>query len=162
MEEIRYPENPKARAEAEAISLLEQKKKALKKYYDELVKKYAKIDEKLLKKLDFEAKKPGFEALKKDKRVLATVQGQDPVTVGLLSTALAEQFFHGVDNATQKKRLNNSKGTTLDALISVRVVATDVGAAGHQEDARVPAARGRPPARAWSSGPSSRRWSSPT
>ena len=107
-----------------------RRRRALKKYYDELVKKYAKIDEKLLKKLDYEAKKPGIEAMKKDTRVLATVQGQTPVTVGLLTTALAEQFFHGVDNATQKKRLTKAKGTTLDALISVRVVANEVERVG--------------------------------
>ena len=142
VEEIRYPENPKARAEAEATSLLEQKKRALKRYYDDLVKKYVKIDEKLLKKLDFEAKKPGIDAMKKDTRVLATVQGQPPVTVGLLTTALAEQFFHGVDNATQKKRLTKAKGTTLDALISVRVVADEVERLGHPQDRRVPAAPG--------------------
>ena len=130
VEEIRYPENPKARAEAEATSLLEQKKEALKKYYGQMVKKYVKIDEKLLKKLDFEAKKPGFEALKKDTRVLATVEGQTPVTVGLLSIALSEQFFHGVDNATQQKRLNKAKGTTLDALIAQRVVAIEVDRLG--------------------------------
>ena len=126
VEDVRYPDDPKAFAEATATSLLEQKKAALKRYYDELVKKYVKVDEKLLKKLDFEAEKPGVEAMKKDTRVLATVQGQPPVTVGLLTTALAEQFFHGVDNATQKKRLNKAKGTTLDALISVRVVALEV------------------------------------
>ncbi len=130
VEEIRYPDDPKARAEAEATSLLEQKKKALKKSYDALVKRYVKIDEKLLKKLDFEAKKPGLEAMKKDPRILATVEGQAPITVGLLSTALAEQFFHGVANATQKKRLNSAKGTTLDALISVRVVANEVERVG--------------------------------
>lgn len=130
VEEIRYPENPKARAEAEATSLLEQKKAALKKYYDGLVKRYVKIDEKLLKKLDFEAKKPGFEALKKDTRVLAQVEGQKPITVGLLSVALSEQFFHGVDNATQQKRLNKAKGTTLDALIAQRVVAIEVDRLG--------------------------------
>lgn len=130
VEDVRYPEDPTARAEAEATSLLLQKKAALKKYYDGLVKKYAKIDEKMLKKLDFEAKKPGFEALKKDTRVIATVQGQTPITVGLLSTALAEQFFHGVENATQAKRLNKAKGTTLDALVSVRVVAQEAAVQG--------------------------------
>jgi parvulin-like peptidyl-prolyl isomerase len=135
IEAVRYPENAKARGEAEATALLEARKKALKSFYDGLVKKYARIDEKLLKKLDFEAKKPGFEALKKDPRVIATVKGQSPVTVGLLTTALAEQFYHGVDNATQQKRLNNSKGTTLDALVSVRVVAAEVDAGGLKDTA---------------------------
>ncbi len=130
LEGYRYPENAKARAEAEAQALAEAQKAALRKYYDAAVKKYAKIDEKLLKKLDFEAKKPGFEALKKDQRVVATVQGQSPVTVALLTTALGEQFYHGVDNATQQKRLNRSKGTTLDALVSQRVVKADVAAQG--------------------------------
>ena len=126
VESIRYPQNPQARAEAESISLVEQKKKALKKFYDALVKKYARVDEKLLKKLDFAAKKPGFEAMKKDDRVIATVEGRSPVTVGLLATALGEQFYHGVDNATQGKKLNLSKGTTLDVLLSVRLVSLEV------------------------------------
>ena len=72
----RGPEGPRRGRRPRRSS--SEKKAALKKYYDGLVKKYAKIDEKLLKKLDFEAKKPGFEALKKDTRVLATVQGQPP------------------------------------------------------------------------------------
>ncbi|MGA8891782.1 MAG: peptidyl-prolyl cis-trans isomerase [Anaeromyxobacteraceae bacterium] len=130
VEAVRYPEDAKARSEAEAIALLEARKRALKKYYDALVKKYARVDEKMLKKLDFEAKTPGFEALKKDKRVIATVQGQSDVTIGLLATALGEQFFHGVDNATQARRLNNAKGTTLDALVSQRVVAAEVDSLG--------------------------------
>ncbi len=90
------------------------------------MKKYAKIDEKLLKKLDFEAKKPGFDALKKDTRVLATVQGYKPFTVGDLARALEEQFFHGVGSATQSKRLNKAKGTTIDALVAPQVVEIEV------------------------------------
>ena len=109
------------------------------------MKKYAKIDEKLLKKLDFEAKKPGFEALKKDTRVLASVEGTVADHRGVLSTALGEQFFHGVDNASQKKKLNTRKGTTLDALISPRVVAAEVERDGLKKTAeyrrRVEAAR---------------------
>jgi hypothetical protein len=58
------------------------------------------------------------------------VQGQSPVTVGLLATALGEQFYHGVENATQGKRLNRAKGTTLDALLSVRLVALEVETQG--------------------------------
>ena len=130
VEEIRYPEDAKARAEAEATSLLEQKKAALKKYYDALVKKYAKIDEKLLKSLDFEAKKPGFEAMTKDTRVLVRIEGKKPITVADLANALREQFFHGVENATQGKRLNKAKGTTLDALVSLPVVAIEVARLG--------------------------------
>ncbi len=126
VEAVRYPDVPKARFEAEQKSLALQKQAALKKYYEGLVKKYARIDEKLLKKLDFEAKKPGFAALQKDTRVLARVEGYPPITVGELTRKLGEQFYHGVDNATQQKRLNKAKGTTLDAIISVPVVAAEV------------------------------------
>ncbi len=59
--------------------------------------------------------------------MLATVQGQRPVTVGLLDHgARPSSSTTASDNATQKKRLNKAKGTTLDALVSVRVVANEV------------------------------------
>jgi len=119
---VRYPEDAKLRAEAEQRSLLEERKKVLKAYYDGLVKKYVKIDEKLLRKIDYEAKKPGIAALAKDTRVLARIEGKPPVTVGDLTSKLAEQQYHGLDTATQQKKLNKNKGTTLDAILSVPVV----------------------------------------
>jgi hypothetical protein len=133
VEAVRYPDDPAARARAEATSRLEQQKKALKRFYDGLVKRYAKIDEKLLKKLDFEAKQPGFEALKKDPRVLATFQEGPPVTVGDLTRKLEEQFYHGIDNATQRKRLNRAKLTTIDEMVAPRVVAMEAKRLGVQK-----------------------------
>ena len=81
VEAIRYPENPKARAEAEQASLGQQRKRALQAYYKALEKKYARIDLALLKKVDFDAKQPGIEALKQDTRVLARLEGTPPITV---------------------------------------------------------------------------------
>jgi parvulin-like peptidyl-prolyl isomerase len=126
VEGIRYPENPTARAEAEQTSLGVQRKKALKAYYEGLEKKYAKIDRALVKKLDFDAKKPGIETLKKDTRVVARVQGTPPITVGELAKRLEQQFFHGAGQQAERKRLNRAKQDTLDALVSPRVIALEV------------------------------------
>ena len=130
VEEVRYPENAKARAEAEQKSLAVQQKKALKAFYDGLVKKYARVDEKLLKKLDFESAKPGFAELRKDKRVLVRIEGRPSITVGELAARMEEQFYHGVENAAKMKKINRSKGSTLDALISAPLVAIEVDRQG--------------------------------
>jgi hypothetical protein len=77
VEDVRYPEgDAAARAEAEKQSLLRQKKIALQKYSDGLVKRYATIDDALLKRLDLQAKKPGIDALEKDKRIVARIQAR--------------------------------------------------------------------------------------
>lgn len=123
--EVRYPENAEAREKAEATARLEAQKKALKSYYDGLVKRYAKIDEKLLKKLDYEAPKPGFAELKKDKRVLVQFQGGPPITVGEFTAKLEEQFYHGVGSAIAQKKLNKAKLTTIDEMVAPRVVALE-------------------------------------
>jgi parvulin-like peptidyl-prolyl isomerase len=126
VEDLRYPESAKARGEAEQRSLADQRRRALEKYYKGLLARYAKVDEKLLKKIDFEAKKPGFEAMKKDRRVLATVQGHAPITVGDLAEKLATQYFHGTDEAVKKKKLNKAKAETLDSMVAPLVVADEV------------------------------------
>jgi hypothetical protein len=128
--DTRYPENPAARERAEATARLEAQKKALKAFYDGLVKKYAKIDEKLLKKLDYEAPKPGFQALKKDKRVLVQIQGEAPITVGDLTAKMEENFYHGIENAIKLKKLNKAKLTAIDEMVAPRVVAIEARKAG--------------------------------
>ena len=55
------------------------------KYYDGIIKRYATVDQALLKSLDFEAKVPGIAALEKDKRVVAQVKGGKDVTVADLT-----------------------------------------------------------------------------
>ncbi len=122
VEDIRYPDDPKARATAQAQALSESQKKALKAYYGQIVKKYVKIDEKLLKKLNYEAKKPGLAAIAKDQRVLARIEGGKAITIAELTATMAENFHHGLENAIKEKKANRVKGSTLDALISKRIV----------------------------------------
>ena len=127
---IRYPENAQARATAEQVSLGTQRKIALKKYYGGLEKKYVKIDEPLLKKLNYEAKEPGLAALKKDTRVVARVEGSPPVTVGDLTSRLEQQYFHGAEQQVVAKKLNRAKRDTLDAILSPRIVALEADRLG--------------------------------
>ncbi|HEX9289750.1 MAG TPA: peptidyl-prolyl cis-trans isomerase [Anaeromyxobacteraceae bacterium] len=122
LEAVRTPENPKARAEAEAQALSVKKGEALQHFYAGLVKKWVKIDEALLKRLDYESPKPGFEGLKQDKRALVRIQGEKPITVGEFSTALEKEFFHGIAEAIRSKKINRHKPILLDALISKVIV----------------------------------------
>jgi parvulin-like peptidyl-prolyl isomerase len=122
VEDIRYPDDPKARAAAQAAALTESQKKALKAYYAQIVKKHVKIDQALLKKLDYEAKKPGVAALEKDQRILARVEGGKPITIADLTQTMEVNFHHGIENAIKEKKANRVKASTLDALISKRIV----------------------------------------
>jgi parvulin-like peptidyl-prolyl isomerase len=126
VEAITYPEDPKAREEAVQASLGRQRKAVLRKYYDSLVKRYAKLDEGLLKRLDFEAAKPGLAALEKDQRVLARIEGAKPITVAELAAALKQGFYHGVEGAIKEKRVNREKPSVFDGLLSARIVPVEV------------------------------------
>lgn len=130
LEEILYPENPKARAEAEGISATRLKGEALAKYYQGLVERYARIDRKLLKTLDLEAKKPGIAALRKDRRVLAHIQGGKPITVADLTEAVMDGFYHGAEGAVQRRRVNRQKAAIFDGLLSKRIVPLEVARLG--------------------------------
>lgn len=115
--DVRYPEDAKARGAAEERSLTEQQEVRVKKSYAELVKKYAVIDQKRLKKLDFEVKKPNFAARLKDKQVLARVQGSKDITIGDLAKAIQVSFFHGVEDAIKTKRVNEAKFAEFNKLL---------------------------------------------
>jgi hypothetical protein len=107
VEDVRYPDDPAARSEAEARALDDAREKLISARYDVLVKQYATIDQKLLAKLDFEAKKPGFAKLEKDKRVLARIENGRTITVGDLAQLLRTNFFHGIEEAIRLKRVNS-------------------------------------------------------
>ncbi|GEJ57076.1 peptidyl-prolyl cis-trans isomerase [Anaeromyxobacter diazotrophicus] len=135
VEAFRYPENPKARQEAEKRSLTGNQQLALARFYKGLVKKYAKVDEKLLAKLDFEAAKPGFAAMKKDERPLVQLKGEKPITVADLAKGLEGQFYHGLEGAIREKRVNAQKASTLDGLVSPRIVVLEARRQGLDKSA---------------------------
>jgi len=122
IEDIRFPENPEIRKKVELDLRTKKQEEALPKYYENLKRKYAKVNEGLLKSLDFESKEPGFDKLMKDKRVVAEIKGEKPITVGELSDYMRKQLYHGVEMAVESKRLNNKKAKVLDEMIQKRTL----------------------------------------
>lgn len=118
LEDVRYPAGDTQAQEAAEKKAAEVKRtEVLTTYNSTLAKKYATINEKLLKQLDFEAAKPGFKKLLADKRVVARMKGADPITVADLADALAGRFYHGIDEAIKQKEVNTVKRVALDNLI---------------------------------------------
>jgi parvulin-like peptidyl-prolyl isomerase len=129
LEGIRYPEDKKARAQATAQSLADQQHKAVRKFHESLVKKYATVDEKLLQSIDFEANgEAGFQALTKDLRPLAQIQGDKSVTVADLSQEISTKFFHGIADPIKEKRVNKLKVDTFEMILGARLFAIEARA----------------------------------
>ena len=122
LEDIRFPEDPDVRGRIRLDLLLQKQKDAYFEYFKTLKKKYVKVNEGLLKGLDFESKEPGFEKLMKDKRVLAEIKGEKSITVGEFSEYMKQQLFHGVERAVEAKRLNKRKEQILDEMLQKRIL----------------------------------------
>ena len=80
--DVRYPDSADARAEARKRVLTEQQAAVLKAHEQALRRDYAVVNKDVLDGLDYEAAKPGLDALLNDKRVVADIKGAPPVTVG--------------------------------------------------------------------------------
>jgi hypothetical protein len=126
----RYPDSPEAKSRAEVRALQAAQARAVERCYVGLEKKYANIDWKLVDRLDFEAPKPGFAALKKDKRVLARITGEEPFTVADLAQGLEMKFFHGVESPVKEHRVNAEKHVVFKTLLRRRLVMKDAARLG--------------------------------
>ena len=122
LEEIRFVEDPKEKENARMEVLRQKQTKAKIKYIEGLKAKYSKINEPLLKSLDFDSQDPGFDKLLKDKRAVAEIKGEKPVTVGELAEFMKQQLYHGVERAVEAKRLNKKKDLILDEILDKRVL----------------------------------------
>jgi len=65
-----------------------------------------------------------------DKRVVADIKGEEPITVADLTQELANKFWHGPEEAAKSKKLNSAKRSTLFYIIGKRVIAMDVESRG--------------------------------
>jgi parvulin-like peptidyl-prolyl isomerase len=119
--DIRYPENPEARAEARKDVLAERQQAVLKAREEALRRDYVVVNKTVLASVDYEAAKPGVDALLKDQRVVARIRGAESVTVGDLTDYLRLQYFHGTDQASQRKKMNSQKEAALDATLGRRL-----------------------------------------
>ena len=121
VDDIRYPDDPAARTRAERAVLFKKRRDAVIALDTALRARWVRVDEAVLKSLDYEAASPGLEALLKDQRVLARIKDEKPITVGELSEQLRFQFFHGTQMAAERKRLNAKKTDVLDGMLHRRV-----------------------------------------
>jgi parvulin-like peptidyl-prolyl isomerase len=104
----RFVEDPLAEREAARIVVDEQRKQKALEYTKALQDKYVTVDQTLYDQLDFDQ---DFQQLKSDRRVLATVSGEEPVTITVadLAAELESKSFHGVQKAQEMKKLNERK-----------------------------------------------------
>lgn len=117
----RIPERPEERAKASAAVRSSMETVVLQREYRKLLRKHATVDRALFRKVDLEAKVPGFEVLMKDRRPLVRVPGEAPVTVGDLATEVRLKYFHGVDRAAREGKLNVKKEDALEQVLARRL-----------------------------------------
>lgn len=120
--EMRSRENPALKEQMRDNLLKKTRLKALEAYRDALVKKHVKQHKTLIAKLDFESKKQKFENFLNDKRAIAEIKGEKPVTVADLATAVRTKFYHGVSRAAEGKKINGEKGALLLEILGPRAI----------------------------------------
>ena len=120
--DIRYPEDPAARAEAQKKALGQRRGAAMAAHEQALRRNNAVVNTAVLKSIDYEAAKPGIDALLKDKRIVAEIKGAAPVSVADLTDYLRLQAYHGTDQAAQRKRMNDRKEDALEATLARRLL----------------------------------------
>ncbi|HEY6105246.1 MAG TPA: peptidyl-prolyl cis-trans isomerase, partial [Anaeromyxobacteraceae bacterium] len=131
-----FPDDPEQRAGIGWKVLRERHNEELVRQFKVLSRKYATVDRQLLKKLDFEAKKPGMNALLEDQRPLVKIKGEGPITVADLAKEIRGAYYHGAEQATKsKKPLNRRKQASLDNVMGRRLFLKEALARKVQETA---------------------------
>lgn len=122
LEELRLPEDPAKREEARTMAVGRAQNRVMEKRKAELFKKFMKQNTKLIKSLDFEAKKPGFSKMLADKRVIVAVKGDKSITVADLAAAMRDRLTHGIERAIQERKVNAMKTPVLNTLMARIVI----------------------------------------
>jgi parvulin-like peptidyl-prolyl isomerase len=117
LEDVRIAEDPEEREKVRQELLTNGRKESLKAFDEALKKKSVKIYRDVLASVDYEAPKPSFEALLKDARVVAEIKGEKPITVGEMTEEMKFQFYHGVEAAAERKKLNARKDQVLEGML---------------------------------------------
>lgn len=129
--DIRPYESPELREEARRKVLEALRREEARKYADRLEARYATVDYALLDGIAFAPRRtglpffrrevlPDYEALRSDGRVLATVDGEEPIsiTVGDLARKVEASFYHGIELALAERRdVDESKRTLLKKMV---------------------------------------------
>jgi hypothetical protein len=124
------PDNPQLKEQITQEAVKNARLKTFEAYRDELIKKLATRDEKLIKELDLEAPEPGLASYREDKRVLISVKDETPVTVSDLIAGFEKKYFHGVERLIKEKKLNKNKEEQLAELAGYRVLLSEARSLG--------------------------------
>lgn len=119
LEDIRYPENPQAREQARQEVIKAERVKVMEAYNKQLAKKYVKLKKAVFDSVNYE--KGNLEKWGRDKRAVAEIKGDKPLTVAELTEALAKRFYHGVESAKSQKKMNEKKIEVLQELFAKRI-----------------------------------------
>jgi hypothetical protein len=107
--DIRSMEGPETRERARQQVIAAMQFGALVKYNQTLSKKYVKLDEKMFDSIDYGSPKKSLDDWLKDKRVLARIKGDKPLTVGEFTEDIREKYYHGLDTKKAKKKVTKDK-----------------------------------------------------
>jgi hypothetical protein len=120
----RYPEelDEDAWKEAGKAVLNRERVASARQFYEDLRRSQAEVDTELLESIDYESPEPEVEALRKDRRVLVEIDGQEPIRVADLTRALENKFFHGFQQAISSKRVNSEKADQLEQILERRLL----------------------------------------
>lgn len=130
----RFEEDAAVESQARSMVLAQAHKEAGVAYADELERKFARVDHRLLDKLDFkneatglfglgESKPVDIQAMKDDKRVIASFVDASitPITVGDLTQELEGKMYHGTANASSSEKLAERKMVTFKNMVFKKV-----------------------------------------
>jgi parvulin-like peptidyl-prolyl isomerase len=131
--ELRYPDDPEARAQAEQQALSRRQQEVLGEYAIGLRKKYATVDEELLESLGYDNPDTDLDALRNDARPIAKIRGGEPITVGELTARIEKKMFHGLERAVEQGRAAESAPVILDRIIQERAVLMEAKRLGIEE-----------------------------
>lgn len=118
----RLPDDPVKREEVRQAVLTTERQEAVRAYADALKKKYTSIDMKVFESLDFSADGPGIESYAGDTRVVARLDGGEPVRVAEFADEVKSRYFHGVERAAERGTLSRRARAVLEDILDKRVV----------------------------------------
>ncbi len=125
LREVRYLEKPEVREQAEALARERKIAREVRAYVEELVDRHARIDEELLKNLDFTARPQ--EEMAADERVLASLSSGEKITVGDFTRALDDKFHHGLAQAIRSGKVQLMRDTVFHDLVNRKVLLIEAG-----------------------------------
>lgn len=123
LDDIRFQENPETKEQARQNVLNIQHFKELTNYNKALSKKYVKLNKAVIDSLDYDSKKLDIDRLLKDKRVIADIKGEQPITAGELTKVIVSKFYHGVEKTSKgkSKKINLRKIEVMQELLAKRI-----------------------------------------